>query len=241
VGAAIPRRLTDRDLADAAEQGKIGEVQSIWSQELPNLKRIIARSGTAVIGISQVRAEIGKMGNGPTTKPQGGNAWKFYASVRLELRRVQYEQAKEMNNLTHKVEDKVSGCVVKVKAVKCKMSRSQGREEIFYLRGGQGIDNIRSILEIAIAHGMVKKSTGGWLTWVKPDGSSVKVQGIDKLRNHMVEVKADYALLESMVKPVLGSGQSAKQFVEEEGHEPVFGEDEAPGDLMGEVSGLLDD
>jgi len=241
VGAAIPRRLTDRDLNDAAEQGKVGEVQAVWSQELPNLKRIIARSGTAVIGISQIRAEIGKMGHGPSTKPQGGNAWKFYASVRLELRRVQYENTKEMNNLTHKVEDKVSGSVVKVKAVKCKMSRSQGREEIFYLRGGQGVDNIRSILEIAISHGFIKKQGAGWFTWTKPDGSAIKLQGIEKMRQHMVDNAADFKLIDSIVRPVLGSGESAKQFVEDEDYEPVVGEDEPQGDLMGEVSGLLDE
>ena len=242
VGAAIPRRLTERDLNDAAEQGKVGEVQAVWSQELPNLKRLIARSGTAVIGISQIRAEIGKMGHGPQTKPQGGNAWKFYSSVRLELRRVQYENAKEMNTLTHKVEDKVSGSVVKVKAVKCKMSRSQGREEIFYLRGGHGIDNIRSILEIAIAHGMIKKS-GAWITWVKPDGSAIKVQGIEKLRQHMVDTPTDYVVLDSIVRPLLGSGESTKQFVEDEDYEPVVGEDEpATGGLSmdEELGGIFD-
>jgi recombination protein RecA len=242
VGAAIPRRLTERDLNDAAEQGKVGEVQAVWSQELPNLKRLIARSGTAVIGISQIRAEIGKMGHGPQTKPQGGNAWKFYSSVRLELRRVQYENTKEMNTLTHKVEDKVSGSVVKVKAVKCKMSRSQGREEIFYLRGGYGIDNIRSILEIAIAHGMIKKA-GAWITWVKPDGSAIKVQGVEKLRQHMVDTPADYAVLDSIVRPLLGSGESTKQFVEDEDYEPVVGEDEpATGGLSmdEELDGIFD-
>lgn len=241
VGAAIPRRLTDRDLNDAAEQGKVGEVQAVWSQELPNLKRIIARSGTAVIGISQIRAEIGKMGHGPSTKPQGGNAWKFYASVRLELRRVQYENTKEMNNLTHKVEDKVSGSVVKVKAVKCKMSRSQGREEIFYLRGGQGVDNIRSILEIAISHGFIKKQGAGWFTWVKPDGSAIKLQGIEKMRQHMVDNPADFKLIDSVVRPVLGSGESAKQFVEDEDYEPVVGEDEPPVDLMSDAALSFDD
>lgn len=232
VGAAIPRRLAEREANEAAEQGKVGEVQAVWSQELPNIKRVIARSGTAVIGISQIRAEIGKMGHGPSTKPQGGNAWKFYSSVRLELRRVQYESAKAMNALTHKVEDKVSGTVVKVKAVKCKMSRSQGNEEIFYLRGGQGVDDIRSILEIAIAHGIIKKAGAGWFTWVKPDGSAVKLQGIEKLRAHMVDQPSDYALVSSLVLPLLGSGKSAQQFVEDDDYEPVVGEDEpATGEL----------
>ena len=65
VGAGVPRRLAERDALDVAEQGKVAELQSVWSQELPNLKRLIARTGTAVIGISQIRAN---MNTGPGKK-----------------------------------------------------------------------------------------------------------------------------------------------------------------------------
>lgn len=213
VGAAVPRRLSTRDGAEAAEQGKVGEAQAVWSQELPNLKRLIARSGTAIIGISQTRAEINTMGYGAKKdKPQGGNAWKFFSSVRLELKRGDYEYAKEVDVVTRKVEDKIVGALIKVTAIKCKMSRSQGRVEQYYLKIGHGIDNIRSILEIAIAHGLVKKGGAGWTTWVKSDGSAVKVQGIEKLRQYMVDNPEDYKFLETAMMPLLGTGEPPTTF-----------------------------
>ena len=214
VGAAIPRRLAERDALDVAEQGKIGELQSVWSQELPNLKRVIARTGTAVIGISQIRAKIGGMGNGPQTQPQGGNAWKFYSSVRLELRRVQNEKGVEHNDLTHKAEERVNGGIIKVTAIKCKMSRSQGHEEIFYIRWGEGIDNVRSIMEIAIAHGVIKKAGAGWISWMDAPKGPVKMQGSGKLREYLIANPDVYEALRDRVKPLLGQGAAAK-FVDE--------------------------
>ena len=213
VGAAIPRRLAERDALEVAEQGKIGELQSVWSQELPNLKRVIARTGTAVVGISQIRAKIGGMGNGPQTQPQGGNAWKFYSSVRLELRRVQNEKGNEHNDITHKMEERVIGGIIKVTAIKCKMSRSQGKEEIFYIRWGEGIDNVRSTMEIAIAHGVIKKAGAGWMSWDGPKGL-VKMQGTNKFRDLFLSDEASYEALRERVKPLLGQGAAAK-FVDE--------------------------
>jgi recombination protein RecA len=237
VGAAIPRRLAERDALDVAEQGKIGELQSVWSQELPNLKRVIARTGTAVIGISQIRAKIGGMGNGPTTQPQGGNAWKFYSSVRLELRRVQNEKQNELNDLTHKVEERVIGGIIKVTAIKCKMSRSQGHEEIFYIRWGEGIDNVRSMMEIAIAHGLIKKAGAGWITWNDAPKGPLKLQGSGKLRDYLLSNPDAYEALRSRVKPLLGQGAAAK-FVDETDEEgvvdPFEAKMKAAGVSMGE-------
>jgi recombination protein RecA len=225
VGAAIPRRLAERDALDVAEQGKVGELQSIWSQELPNLKRVIARTGTAVLGISQIRSNM-NTGPGKKTQPQGGNAWKFFSSVRLELRRVQNEKAKEHNVLTHQTDERVIGGIIKVTAVKCKMSRSQGREEVFYIRWGEGIDNVRTIIEIASAHGIIRKGGAGWYSWEEcPDGKPLKLQGMEKLRTHFIENEAHYDALRDRVKPLLGQG-AADQFVDE-----VDEEDTGPDNL----------
>jgi len=212
VGSAMPRRLAERDALEAAEQGKIGELQSVWSQELPNLKRIIAKTGTAIIGISQIRSNM-NTGPGKKTQPQGGNAWKFYSSVRLELRRVQNEKSAEFNELTHKREERIIGGIIKVTAVKCKMSRSQGREEIFYIRWGEGIDNVRTNIEIASAHGIIKKS-GSWYNWEDCPGKALKVQGGEKLRDHFIENPTHYDALRLRVTPLLGQG-AADHFIEE--------------------------
>jgi recombination protein RecA len=188
IGAGVVRRLAERDALDVAEQGKVGELQSVWSQELPNLKRVIA-------------------------KPQGGNAWKFYSSVRLELRRVQNQKAREFNELTHSTDERVVGGIVKVTAIKCKMSRSQGREEIFYIRWGEGVDNVRTIIEIASDHGLVKKS-GSWVTWEAAPEKSLKVQGVEKLRSRLIEDAGLYEALRAQVMPLLGQG-GASQYVDE--------------------------
>lgn len=213
VGAAIPRRLAERDALDVAEQGKVGELQSVWSQELPNLKRVIAKTGTAIIGISQIRATM-TTGPGKKSKPQGGNAWKFYSSVRLELRRIQSEKAKDFNTLTHKTDERVVGGIIKVTAVKCKMSKSQGREELFYIRWGEGIDNHRTILEIALAHGIVKRG-GSWLSWEDAPGKPLKMQGVEKFRAYLIEDQEAYEALRERVMPLLGQGDSLEGFRDE--------------------------
>ena len=216
VGAAVTRRIAERDALDVAEQSKVAELQSVWSQELPNIKGTIARSGTAVVGISQIRANM-NTGPGAKTKPQGGNAWKFYAAVRLELRRVQNEKAREYNDLTHKTDERVIGGIIKAKTVKCKVSRSQGREEIFYIRWGEGIDNVRTVIEIAKSHGIIKGSS--WLTWADAPGGPLKLQGSEKLRKHMLANPDHFEALKAKVMPFLGSG-GADTFTDEEVIDP---------------------
>lgn len=203
VGAAVPRRIAERDALDVAEQAKVAELQSVWSQELPNLKKVIAKSGTAVVGISQIRSTLATMPGAKTTKPQGGNAWKFYASVRLELRRVKNEKSREHNVLTHKTDERVVGGIIKVTAVKCKLSRAQGRDEIFYIRWGEGIDNVRTMMEIASNHGIIKKG-GAWLSWNDCPSGPLKIQGTEKLRTHLMENEEDYLALRDRVMPLLG-------------------------------------
>jgi recombination protein RecA len=121
--------------------------------------------------------------------------------------------------------------------VKCKMSASQGREEVFYIRWGEGIDNYRSILEIAIAHGIIKKA-GSWITWDRSDGDSVKVQGVEKLRQHLVENSDHFEELQARVYPLLGAG-AAEQFADEDDDEDENGIEAlmAPNE---EVSAIID-
>jgi hypothetical protein len=151
---------------------------------------------------------------GKKTQPQGGNAWKFYSSVRLELRRVQNEKAKELSEISHKIEERVVGGIIKVTAIKCKMSRSQGREEIFYIRWGEGIDNVRTIMEIALAHGIMMRHGAGWMSWEGAPGKPLKLQGIEKFRTHFMENDADYDALSNRIRPLLGAG-AADAFVDE--------------------------
>jgi recombination protein RecA len=219
VGSAMPKRIADRPPEEIAEQARVGELQSIWSQELPNIKKVINKSGTAVLGISQIRAKINAGGGGyggPTTQPQGGNAWKFYSSVRLELRRIKQEKTRLHNVLTHKQDERVVGGVIQTTVIKCKLSKSQGRKEVFYIRWGEGIDDLRSVLEIGIAHGVIKRG-GSWLTWTKPDGTPVKVQGVNPFRDHLKKNPEDVQILYNAVIPFLGDAQVAEEDMEDLG------------------------
>jgi len=208
VGAAAPQVMVDRKMEETGNVIRVGLVAKTWSEFLPLLKSDINKTGTAVLGISQTRANINTSGygGGPTTSPQGGNAWKFYSSLRIELRRIKNEKGKRHNALTHKSEDRIYGGVIRAKMVKCKLSKSQGREELFYIRWGEGIDDIRSIMEIAIGHGVVKKG-GAWLTWEPPEGETVKVQGTERLRAHLLKNPDQFQGLYGQVRPYLTGTQ----------------------------------
>lgn len=229
VGSAVPRRLAERDAMEVAEQGKIAELQSVWSQELPNLKNMIAQTGTSVIGISQVRATMNAMGK--QTKPQGGNAWKFYSSVRLELTRIKNEKNKEHNLLTHRSDERVIGGIIRATAIKNKLSKSQGRQELFYIRWGEGIDNIRTMIEIAKSHGVVKAS-GSWLTWEDAPNGPIKILGTEKFRQHFVDNLDDQEALRQRIMPLLGGGKSLEGFEEDS---------EEDGDILGGALDSLDE
>lgn len=208
VGAPATARVANRKVEDIAEQTKVGDLQQIWSIELSNLKRAIAKSKTAILGISQIRAKISTGGGygGPTTQPQGGNAWKFYSSIRLELRRVKAEKARLHNVITHKTDERVIGGIINCKVVKCKLSKSQGREEVFYIRWGEGIDDMRSVMEIGVAHGVIKKG-GGWYTWEGTDGEGVKINGTNAFRDFLKENPKEADYLYGLVIPHLGQIQ----------------------------------
>jgi recombination protein RecA len=216
VGAGTPQRIAGRSMEEVAEQAKVGELQAVWSQELNNLKRVINRSKTAILGISQVRAKIstGGGGHGPTTQPQGGNAWKFYSSIRLELRRFKQESANLYNALIHKKDERVVGAVTACKVIKCKLSKSQGREELFYIMWGEGIDDLRSVMEIGTSHGVIKKS-GAWFAWTSTTGEEVRHQGVKGLREYFKTHPDQFKVLCEKVMPFLGSTQFADTDMEE--------------------------
>lgn len=226
VGAAVPARIADRSLSEVAEQARVGEMQAVWSQELPNLKKVIARTGASVLGISQIRAKISTGGyGGPTTQPQGGNAWKFYSSVRLELRRIKNEKAKRHNVLTHKTDDRVTGGVIQCHVVKCKLSKSQGRKEVFYINWGEGIDDMRSVVEIAVSHGVLKKG-GAWFTLGTADGNPEKIQGTDSLMSYLKENPAEFQALYEKVIPYLGSADVKEEELDDlTDYEELFADD----------------
>jgi hypothetical protein len=160
-----------------------------WSQFLPELKGITLRSGSCVVGISQLRKKIetggfpGKKPSGDGTITQGGEAWKFYSEVRIGLKRIGQEKGKIFSIIENKwIEDVVKSQIL-IKIDKCKMAASQGMSAKFFIHHGEGIDDMRSIIDIAVAHGILQRDGGGWHVFERGNGEIVKVKGVDAFKN----------------------------------------------------------
>ena len=148
VAALTPKAEIEGEMGDQLP----GLQARLMSQALRKLTANIKRTNTLVIFINQIRMKIGVMFGSPETTT-GGNALKFYASVRLDIRRIG----------GIKKGDEVIGNETKVKVVKNKVS-PPFREAIFDILYGEGISREGEIIELGVAHKLVEKS-GSWYAY----------------------------------------------------------------------------
>lgn len=212
VGAAILKAHDEQGLKDKGGAGTggagMGAASRRWSDFLPQLKKMVAKSGTALVAISQTRATM-STGYGPKTSPQGGNAWKFYADLRIELRKVKSHNAKALNAMTNKVEELPYANTVQAKLAKCKISPNTGRTVDFYLRLGVGVDNLWTLMDLAKAHGIIKGAN--WMTWIRPNGEEVKEQGMTKFRARLTGDPVLLQDFQDQVLPLLSASAGASE------------------------------
>jgi recombination protein RecA len=151
VAALTPRAEIEGVMGDS----HMGLQARLMSQALRKLTGIISKSGTCLVFINQIRMKIGVMFGNPETTT-GGNALKFYASMRLEVRRVE-----SINQGT----DSVIGNQVRVKVVKNKMAPPFKKVEL-ELIFGKGISASASLLDLAVENNIIEKA-GSWYTYGK--------------------------------------------------------------------------
>ncbi|MDR0971658.1 MAG: recombinase RecA [Bacteroidales bacterium] len=182
VAALTPKAEIDGEMGDS----KMGLQARLMSQALRKLTSTISRTNCCCIFINQLRDKIGVMFGSPETTT-GGNALKFYSSVRLDIRRIQ----------TIKEGDQGIGNRVRVKIVKNKLA-PPFRQVEFDLMFGQGISKVGEIIDLGVEHNIIKKS-GSWFSY----GDTKLAQGRDAVKQLLLDNEELMADIEEKIKAAL--------------------------------------
>lgn len=195
VAALTPKAEIEGDMGD----NRVGLQARLMSQALRKLTATINKTKTTCIFINQLREKIGVMFGNPETTT-GGNALKFYASVRLDIRRV----------TSIKDGDEVIGNQVRVKVVKNKVAPPFRKCE-FEITFGEGISKIGEILDIGVEQGIIKKS-GSWFSY---EGTRL-AQGRDAVKKTLQDnPELAEEIEEKIMANLLGNSTPAPEVDEE--------------------------
>jgi recombination protein RecA len=204
VAALVPRAEIEGEMGDS----HVGLQARLMSQALRKLAGTLNKSRTTAVFINQLREKIGVMYGSPETTP-GGRALKFYSSVRLDIRRIE----------TIKDGTESVGNRVKVKVAKNKMAPPFRLAE-FDIMFGEGISREGSLLDVAVEHGVVRKS-GAWFTF---DDDQLG-QGRENAKRFLRENPEVAMQLQAKVYELVGLGESAPG----DEADPAVGEEVAAG------------
>jgi len=199
VAALVPRAELEGEMGDAF----VGQQARVMSQALRKLTSSIARSRTSVIFINQIREKIGVMFGNPETTP-GGRALKFYASVRLDIRRIQAIKEGGENVGNH----------VRVRVVKNKCA-PPFRECEFDILFGKGISREGDLLDLGVEAKVIEKS-GTWLSFEGERLGQGRENARQVLRDNpdlanKIEMSIRAKIAEGLVVPVKASSASAEE------------------------------
>ena len=182
VAALTPKKEIEGDMGDSA----VGLHARLMSQALRKLTSTIAKTNTTCIFINQLREKIGVMFGNPETTT-GGNALKFYASVRLDIRK----------SSPIKDGDNILGNLTKVKVVKNKVAPPFRKCE-FEIMFGEGISKVGEILDLGVEYGIIQKS-GSWFSY----GGNKLGQGRDATKQLLADNPELCEELEAKIKEAI--------------------------------------
>lgn len=188
VAALVPRAEIEGEMGDA----QMGLQARLMSQAMRKLTGAISKSNTCVIFINQMREKIGVMFGSPETTT-GGRALKFYASIRIDIRRI--ASIKDGEN--------VIGNRTKVKVVKNKVA-PPFKEAEFDILYGEGISKIGDLLDLAVDKKMIAKS-GAWYSF----GEERLGQGRENVKQYMLQNPEFMRKIDIQVREALGLVQTA--------------------------------
>ncbi len=189
VAALVTRQELDGDIGDST----VGAQARLMSAALRKLTAIISKARTCCVFTNQIREKIGVMFGNPETTP-GGKALKFYASVRLDIRRI---------GAIKTTDGTVTGNRTKVKVVKNKLAPPYTEAE-FDIMYNEGISNVGSLLDLAMDFEILQKR-GSWISY---KGTQL-AQGRDAAKEVLRNDASVYAEIESAVKAKLAEKNAA--------------------------------
>lgn len=187
VAALIPKAELDGDMGDV----HVGLQARLMSQAMRKLTPIVHKSKTVLVFINQVRHNINAMAFASKEVTTGGNALKFYSSLRLDVRRIESIKDKDGNH---------QGNVIKIKVAKNKMAPPFKVVEL-KLYFGQGISKEADLLDAALAHGIVTQS-GSWFSF---SGERL-AQGRDAVLNLLKAQPELFTSIKAQTQPLVAAG-----------------------------------
>ena len=189
VAALTPKAEIEGDMGD----NKVGLQARLMSQALRKLTSTISKTKTCCIFINQLREKIGVMFGNPETTT-GGNALKFYSSVRIDIRRV----------TAIKSGDEVVGNQVRAKVVKNKVAPPFRKAE-FEITFGEGISRLGELADLGVQYGIIQKS-GSWFSY---DGSKI-AQGRERLKGVLADNPELATEIENQIMDVVLQGSRSQ-------------------------------
>jgi recombination protein RecA len=189
VAALTPKHEIEGDMGDT----HVGLQARLMSQALRKLTAIVHKMNTTIIFINQIRMKIGTMGYGSPETTTGGNALKFYASVRIDIRKI----------ATLKQGEEQIGNRVRAKVIKNKVA-PPFRQAEFDIMFGEGISKEGEIVDYGVKLDIIDKS-GAWFSY----GETRLGQGREKVKAFLKENLDVYAELEEKVKAAMGMSAGA--------------------------------